>query len=155
MLNGTNKKCLFYKLIICITLFGLGMTVFGLADNTRPAYLEIEALQSGTIRVVWKVPQGQGLPAHFAPSFPARFRVVPPIKRLEIGGSIIKTWKMVIEGEIVGAQIRIDGLNETTTDVLVRIKMANGSVHQVVLRPAKPFTILIFSGNQSGSRGLG
>ncbi len=42
----------------------------------------------------------------------------------------------------MGAQIRIDGLNETTTDVLVRIKMDNGSIHQVVLRPTKPFTII-------------
>jgi hypothetical protein len=137
-----NKRCLFHKLIICITLFCLGIPAFVLADNIRPAYLEIEELKSGTIRVVWKVPQGQGLPEYFAPSFPDRFRVLPPIKRLETGGSIIKTWNMVIEGGIVGAQIRIKGLKETTTDALVRIKMANGSVHRVVLRPTEPSTII-------------
>ena len=58
---------IFTKLIIWGILFWFIIPDFALADNIRPAYLEIEELASGNIRVVWKVPRGQGIPQQFEP----------------------------------------------------------------------------------------
>jgi hypothetical protein len=114
-----------------------------LADNIRPLYLEIEELHSGNIRVVWKVPRGQGLGPNLKPSFPEQFRFVPPRKRLQTNDAVIETWNMISGGDgLAGAQIRIDGMKQTRTDALVRVRLSDGSVHRVVLRPNETFTTI-------------
>ena len=126
------------KWIIRGILLWFVIPYIALADNIRPAYLEIEELASGNIRVVWKVPRGQGLTAKFEPSFPEKFRIIPPRKRLKTNDAIVETWNMRGGGQgLAGTQIRIDGLKQTTTDALVRIRLADGSVHRVVLRPTE------------------
>jgi hypothetical protein len=124
-------------------LFWITIPDVALADNIRPAYLEIEESASGNIRVVWKVPRGQGIPPQFEPSFPEQFRMIPPRKRLKTNNAIIETWNMIGgEDGLVGAQIRIDGLKQTSTDALVRIRLSDGSVHRVVLRPTETTTTI-------------
>jgi hypothetical protein len=114
-----------------------------LADNIRPAYLEIEELASGNIRVVWKVPRGQGIPPQFEPTFPEDFRIIPPRKRLMTNDAIVESWNMISgEDGLAGVHIRIVGLKHTTTDALVRIRFYDGSVHRVVLRPTETTTTI-------------
>jgi len=137
------SRCPFTKWIIGGILFWFIIPDFALADNIRPAYLEIEELASGNIRVVWKVPRGQGLPPKFEPSFPEQFRIIPPRKRLKTNDAIVERWNMVGGDDgLAGAQIRIDGLKQTTTDALVRIRLSDGSVHRVVLRPTETTTTI-------------
>jgi hypothetical protein len=134
------------KWIIIGIFFWSVLVDVALADNVRPVYLEIEELASGNIRVVWKVPRGQGIPPQFEPSFPEEFRAIPPRKRLETNDAIIESWD-IIGGDdgLAGAQIRIDGLKQTTTDALVRIRLSDGSVHRVVLRPTETVTTVPIS----------
>jgi len=107
-----------------------------LADNIRPAYLDIEEFESGAIRVVWKVPLNQNIPARFRPSFPESFKLSSPKKRMTMPNAVIEKWSMVTGAEkLAGATIGIAGLEETTTDALVRIQLADGSLHRAVLRP--------------------
>jgi len=107
-----------------------------LADNIRPAYLDIEEFETGAFRVVWKVPLNQNVPARFRPSFPEHFKVTSPQKRVKTPNAVIEKWTMVCgTGKLAGATIGIEGLEETTTDALVRVQLANGSLHRVVLRP--------------------
>ena len=124
-------KSTILSLIFCIVL-----PIMAIADNIRPVYLEIEELSSSRIRVVWKVPRGQGLPSDLAPSMPEQYRIVPPQKKIQTNDADIFQWDMISSSKgLAGTQIRIDGLKETTTDALVRIRLANGRVHRVVLRP--------------------
>ena len=135
--------CTFTKWIIWGIFFCSLTSGSALADNIRPAYLEIEELASGNIRVVWKVPRGQGIPPRFEPSFPEQFRIIPPRKRLKTNDAIVETWYMIGGDDgLAGAQIRIDGLKQTTTDALVRIRLTDGSVHRVVLRPTETSTTI-------------
>jgi hypothetical protein len=114
-----------------------------MADNIRPAYLEIEESASGNIRVVWKVPRGQAIPPQFEPSFPEQFQMITPRKRLKTNDAIVETWNMIgDEDGLVGARIGIEGLKQTTTDALVRIRLSDGSVHRVVLRPTETTTTI-------------
>jgi hypothetical protein len=108
------------------------------ADNIQPACLEIEESGSGMIRVVWKVPLSQNIPSPFMPIFPQDCRVSSPRKRLNTGSAIVERWDMACgEQGLAGASIRIDGLEQTVMEALVRIRLADGFVHRVVLRPAQ------------------
>ena len=121
-----------------ILLWPVIMPYSAFADNIRPAYLEIEELASGNIRVVWKVPRGQEISSEFEPSFPAQFQTIPPKKRLMTNDAIVETWNMRSGDQgLAGAKIGIDGLKKSTTDALVRIRFYDGSVHRVVLRPTE------------------
>lgn len=112
-----------------------------LADNVRPAYLDIEEFESGALRVVWKVPLGQKFPALFRPSFPESFKVSSTKKRVKTPNAVIEKWTMVCgTDKIAGATIGIEGLEETATDALVRIQLADGSLHRAVLRPTERST---------------
>jgi hypothetical protein len=127
--------------VICGILFGSVLPDATLADNVRPVYLEVEEQPSGNIRVVWKVPLGQDIPQSLKPTFPDHFRIIPPQRRVKTNDAIVETWDMVVGNSgFAGAQIRLDGLKQTTTDALVRIRLSDGSIHRVVLRPTDTST---------------
>jgi hypothetical protein len=131
-----------------------------LADNIRPAYLDIEEFESGAFRVVWKVPLNQNVPARFRPSFPEHFKVSSPKKRVKTPNAVIEKWTMVCGSQkLAGATIGIEGLEETTTDALVRVQLADGSLHRAVLRPTERSTTVpasepIVSQRDSGVRSV-
>jgi len=108
------------------------------ADNIRPASLEMEESGSAAIRVVWKVPLYQSIPDRFMPTFPQDCRMTSPKKRLTTGNAIIEMWNMACEQGLAGARISIEGLEQTVTEALVRARLADGSVHRQVLRPTQP-----------------
>lgn len=141
MFKGMKALKIFSILLIVGVLCWQGAYDNALADNIRPAYLDIEEFESGTIRIVWKVPLYQRTPDRFTPSFPEYFKVSSPRRRLVTRDAIIEKWDMVCgKGGLAGARIGIDGLEQTMTDALVRIQLADGSVHRVVLRPTERVT---------------
>ena len=132
---------IFFRILLTGILFGLAFCNNALADNIRPAYLDIEELESGAIRVVWKVPLNQSLPANFRPALPKSFKNSSPKKRLKLPNAIIEKWTMISGNQrLAGASIGIEGLDETNTEALVRIQLANGSLHRSVLRPTDSIT---------------
>jgi hypothetical protein len=143
MFQFKNSRYTFTKLSIWGILVWSIIPDFALADNIRPAYLEIEESASGNIRVVWKVPRGQAIPPQFEPSFSEKFRMISPRKRLKTNNAVVETWNMIGgEDGLAGVQIRLDGLKQTSTDALVRIRFSDGSVHRVVLRPTETTTTI-------------
>jgi len=121
------------------------------ADDMQPAYLDVEELGSGALRVVWKVPVNQVLPARFAPVFPDSFREAPPRTRVETSTAVVESWVMAHSGEeLGGSRLGIEGLEQTSMDVLVRIQFQDGSLHRVVLRPTDRFTTVPLQGRVDG-----
>ena len=134
------------SLLVAVVILLLGICNTALADNIRPAYLDIEEFKSGVLRVVWKVPLNQNVPARFRPSFPESCKVSPPKNRVKTPNAVIEKWTMLCDKEkLAGATIGIEGLEETTMDALVRIQLADGSLHRAVLRPTKRSTTVPFS----------
>jgi hypothetical protein len=121
-----------------VTIVGLCHTVCetARADDVRPAYLDLEEFEPGAIRVLWKVPLNQDVPARFGPSFPESFTAAGPRQRVETPTARIEKWTVVCGTEtLAGATIGIEGLDQTAMDALVRIQLADGSTHRAVLRP--------------------
>ncbi|NIS81999.1 MAG: hypothetical protein GTO14_17730 [Anaerolineales bacterium] len=137
-------------------LLALSMTAGARAHNVQPAYLEIEEQESGRLDVTWKVPMVKGSPLLITPSFPAEFKLASPRARMRTAGAVVERWAMVSEnGGLPGKQLSIEGLVGTMTDVLVRVKLADGNIHRVVLRPTEASTVVPLAENRSqGSNGL-
>ena len=107
------------------------------AHEIRPGYLSMSETDNGYVSVLWKVPtRGEAVLA-LAPVFPpfcersgiATQRLVP--------GALVRESTLVCSAPLQGAQIAIDGLDATLTDVLLRIVDRYGSTHTERLTPAR------------------
>jgi len=121
-------------------LFGALLTPFvAVADEFRPALLEITESEPGWYAVLWKVPLQNGRALDMSPKFPDHMDQMGPSSTRIIQGASIEqsTWTSE-SGSLVGQTIEIDGLSALPIDVIVQIDMADGSEHSAILRPASP-----------------
>jgi len=109
------------------------------ADEFRPALLEITETEQGWYSVLWKVPLQNARPLAISPRLPAHFVQIGPTSTRAFQGSGIEesTWSAE-SGSLVGGTIEIDGLTAIPIDVIVQIDLVDGSEHSAILRPASP-----------------
>jgi hypothetical protein len=109
------------------------------ADNVRPAYLGIENHKEDRFRITWKNPLKNGMPLPIAPALPEGFKKISPRTVTKTPDAVIHKWVVSTEGQALeGQTIAIDGLEATSSDVLLRIKFLNGKIFRSVLRPNEP-----------------
>jgi hypothetical protein len=129
--------------LVLLLLTSLYLALPATADEFRPALLEIIESRPGTYAVLWKRPQRGGQPLALAPVMPDNLEPQGPPAVRSLRGSVIEesSWR-ASEGSLVGGTIRIDGLGSIPIDVILQIKLADGSGHSAILRPASPaFTV--------------
>ncbi|MCP4404006.1 MAG: hypothetical protein GY801_42705 [bacterium] len=81
----------------------------------------------------------KGTPLPIAPLLPASFKKISPRTVTRTPDAIIHTWMVSAEGQTLeGQTIEIQGLEATTSDVLLRIKFHDGKIFRAVLRPNEP-----------------
>jgi len=109
------------------------------AHEIRPALLEITERQPGWFDVTWKVPVRGDQALALSPVLPTSLIAVGPPAAHKVPGANIQysTYKTE-SGSLVGETISIDGLTAQQIDVLLEIKLADGSVHSAILRPKSP-----------------
>ena len=124
-----------WPLVICLVATAPG----ALADEFRPALLEITETEPGWYTVTWKVPLSNGQPLAISPMFPEQMKPLgPPSTR---GSQSEFTEKSLWQSGSValpGSTIEIEGLTAVPIDVIVQIRLADGSEHSAILRPASP-----------------
>ncbi|MDB4285456.1 hypothetical protein N9903_00945 [bacterium] len=133
------------KLLVPAICLALALSLAGTvkAHNVHPGFLEVIELEGGQLDVTWKVPLYKGDRLDIDPVFPVGFRALSKPTVTPAAASLVERWKMVSDGGgLAGGEIRIEGLEATMTDVLVRISLADGRVHRVVLRPSEPSTVV-------------
>ena len=110
-----------------------------LADEFRPALLEIDELEPGRYAVMWKVPLQRGRALDMSPTFPEHMKRMGPVSARVVQSNNIEqsTWT-TDSGSLVGGTIFIEGLSALPIDVIVQIDMADGTEHSAILRPASP-----------------
>jgi hydrogenase/urease accessory protein HupE len=118
-----------------------------IAHEMRPAYLAIDQNGPHTYTIVWKEPASGEFALHLVPHLSNRWLERQPEDQFATAGFLIKTWRILdthpnpLEHTIV----RVEGLENTMTDVLVRIRMANGAGMDAVVRPDKPSVFVEFA----------
>jgi hypothetical protein len=121
-------------------LFGVLLSwSVAVADEFRPALLEITESEPGWYAILWKVPLQNGRALAISPKFPEHMHQMGPSSTRVVQGASIEqsTWTSE-SGSLVGDTIAIDGLSVLPIDVIVQIALADGSEHSGILRPASP-----------------
>jgi hydrogenase/urease accessory protein HupE len=114
-----------------------------IADEFRPALLEITETEQGWYSVIWKVPLQNGQPLAISPVLPEHFERIGPASTRIFQGSAIEesSWKTE-SGSLIGGTIEIANLPSIPIDVILQIDLADGSEHSAILRPASPSYIV-------------
>jgi hydrogenase/urease accessory protein HupE len=124
---------------IIVSLVLVLLTQNSIADEIRPGYLELNEERLNTFAVLWKVPQKSGQKLSLRPRFPDRCTNKTSAISQVINGATLQRWYIHCVENIVGQQISIEDINNSNTDVLLRLKWLDGSSSTVILKPASQF----------------
>jgi hypothetical protein len=114
-----------------------------LADEIRPALLELSEREGGWVDVLWKVPMKGDRALGLRPVLPTFFQAAAPPSGRPVAGAYVEYSSYRTGGQsLTGSTLSVDGLSGLSTDVLVRVKLSDGTEHSAVLRGSSPiFTI--------------
>jgi hydrogenase/urease accessory protein HupE len=133
------------KHVVHICLFFI-CPVLTQAHEIRPGYLEIKENADHSMQVTWKQPlMGEyGVPIN--PSISAGWLVDSLAQMSYTETYLIKHWKIPATHQpLDGQSIRIDGLEKTMTDVLLRVTLLKNVSFTYLIKPVQPFVKLILS----------
>jgi hypothetical protein len=114
-----------------------------LADEFKPAVLEVVERDNGWVDVSWKAPLVDDAPVSVTPVLPEFFEAMGPGSNQTVSGSFHTKASYRTGGQsLTGSTITLDGLKAIPMDVMVRVKLIDGSVHTAMLRSGNvSFTI--------------
>jgi len=134
-----------------LVLLGALATVPACAHEVRPAYLEITQSDATHYRVVWKQPTLGEVAIRLVPHLSNGWLERTPEDQYAAAGFLIRTWNIQSAEPVAGHIVYIEGLENTITDVLVRVRSLDGGTQQMILRPEQPqFTIASEPGGAMG-----
>jgi hydrogenase/urease accessory protein HupE len=114
-------------LTLTIFLFGLlGYVVASYGHALQPGYLELRLVDTELYAVVWKKPATRGKPMAISAVLPQSCNPREPAQTVWDGAAYFARWTARCKGGLEGGIIQIDGLDQTSTDVLVRFDFADG-----------------------------
>lgn len=138
------------KRVLAMLALWLALAPGAQAHEVRPAYLEIDQTGVASYKIVWKQPTMGDVAVHLVPHLSTGWLEQQPSDQYAAAGFLIRTWIVQPHGPIslTGATITIEGLEDTITDVFVRIRLAHGQRVDTILRPESPrFRISLVNGN--------
>lgn len=112
------------------------------AHALDPGYLELKHYGEETWRVSWRTPDVSGRPMPLTVRLPETCDGSPPASPTFDGRAWISGWIATCPGGLAGGEIRIEGLEKTATDALVRFELEPGEaqVHRLT-SDATSFTV--------------
>jgi hydrogenase/urease accessory protein HupE len=103
-------------------------TVGASAHEVRPAYLQLHQTGAEGYDVLWKVPAlGDTMRLGLHVELPPNCTNIATPRGVFSNNAYTEQWGVVCSGGLAGRTIRIDGLEATLTDVLVRVERLDGS----------------------------
>ena len=119
------------------------------AHEVRPAYLELNEVSAGRFEVLWKQPvladaePGLVRRLPLRPAFPAHCREAGRALPELTAAALLERWTIDCGPGGMGAEpIEIAGLPRTLTDVLLRVRFADGASVDQLLRPEAPRVVV-------------
>jgi hypothetical protein len=130
-------KRVFLALLLFCGLIGARVAV---AHEVRPAYLEIDQTGPSSYTAIWKQPVMGDVAIHLIPHLSNGWLDRPPADQYATGGFLIRQWTFQAPGPspLQGRSVSIEGLQDTITDVFVRIRLTNGEGVDTIVRPEAP-----------------
>jgi hypothetical protein len=109
----------------------------GWAHEVRPAYLELQETGINSFHVLWKTPMRGDRRLALMPVFSGETHNATSIVTRQQNGAALQTWQLNVTESLPGQWVRIDGLENTMTDALVRIEFLDGSAWMKRLTPGE------------------
>ncbi|CAN5203605.1 HupE/UreJ family protein [soil metagenome] len=127
-----------------------------LAHEVRPAYLDIQQTGSTAWQVTWKQPTVGDMAVHLVPHMSNGWLDKPPTNQFAGPGFVSRSWTVTGETRpIAGVTVSIEGLEDTVTDVLVRIRPTGAAEQDKILKPAAPQLTIPGADSSSAMGALG
>jgi hydrogenase/urease accessory protein HupE len=111
------------------------------AHESRPGYLEAREVAAGRYEVLWKQPAVGDLVLRLNPVFPETCELIGADRQL-VPGAMSTRLTLSCPGGLAGKTIEFIGLQDTITNVLVRIYHQDGSEETHLVHPAVPFVTI-------------
>jgi hydrogenase/urease accessory protein HupE len=110
-----------------------------LADEFRPAYLQLTQLDATTYDVSWKIPAiDANTTLRLRPVFPAGTATLTPVRSSYASNSVVQRWRIRVAGGLEGRAVTFPELATTRIDLLVRLARADGSSQVARVLPTDP-----------------
>lgn len=133
--------------VLLAILFQMTVSTLVMADEMRPAYLEMRETGPDVFAVLWKVPASGGTQLDLHVRLPEICKAkAGQVKSIE-AGAYLERWSVICEGGLKGREISIDGLISTVTDALAHITYRDGTSEVARLKPDAP--VFMVAGAQS------
>ena len=113
-------------LCILFILFGGGLSSIAHGHALEPGYLELRQIDEDLYAVAWKKPAIEGAPMAIAVRLPEQCDLRTEGQLTWDGNAFYSRWTTTCTGGLEGGELQIEGLEQTSTDVLVRFDFANG-----------------------------
>lgn len=117
------------------------LPLIGEAHEVRPAYLDLREDRPGEFSVLWKTPMAGEMRLALNPTFSGPAEVLTPVTARRTGDAVVQTWRLRAD-HLHGQTLRVEGLNVTLTDALVRIGFIDGSTWIQRLTPREPTALI-------------
>ena len=124
---------LFALAVLLISIAGFASVSHGHA--LQPGFLELRLVDTDLYSVLWKKPANRGKPMAISAVLPENCDQAKPPQSVWDGMAYLARWTARCAGGLEGGEIRIDGLDQTSTDVLVRFDFTDGNVESRRLTP--------------------
>jgi hydrogenase/urease accessory protein HupE len=111
---------------IILVLLGTGLISIAHGHALEPGYLELRQIDKSLYAVAWKKPALEGAPMAIAVQLPEQCDLRKEGQLSWDGAAFYSRWTTTCTGGLEGGEIQIEGLERTSTDVLVRFDLANG-----------------------------
>ena len=110
------------------------------AHELQPGSLEIRQLTVDRYELIWRAPIYYNKPHPATLEMPSSWQTIgkPSVRQLS-DSALHRSLVKVPGGDINGATIRFSGLEQTITDVFVRISWLNGIQTTAIARPSQPW----------------
>jgi hydrogenase/urease accessory protein HupE len=108
----------------------------------QPGYMEVQRVDDDLYSVLWKIPSSKSRPMAISAVLPENCDQRSSSQAVWDGMAFLARWSTRCTDGLEGGEIRIEGLDQTSTDVLVRFDFADGTAESRRLTPEESsFTI--------------
>jgi len=128
-------------MLLLLLITGIGPGVY--AHESQPGTLELRQVDKYRYEVVWRAPIYFGQPHPAKLELPEEWKtVVEPTVHMLADSQVFRGVVIVGSQGVEGSIIRFQGLENTITDVFVRLTRLDGTVMTALVRPSKPYAQL-------------
>lgn len=113
--------------LIALLVGTLGFAASSYGHALQPGYLELRLIDTDLYAVIWKTPVVGGRPMAIVAQLPESCDPRTPGQPIWDGVAYVARWTANCPAGLEGGVIQVDGLNQTSTDVLVRFDFADGT----------------------------